>query len=369
MAPTIHLTITAHGMGHLTRSLALAQALRALVPKLELVFSTPFPKSRLQRELPFAFQLRNCSYEPGTEQLDCFRTDIEKTRASQRAFFAERPGRLAEEESFLKQARPTGVISDIPALAIRAAANLGIPSVGVANFTWDWILEPILTAPPDREILDTLRADYASGLHHLKLPFGPTSSPFPTSETAPLISRRSNHPARETRAQLGIPETSNETLVLVCPGGWDAAGWEPIRVPDCAGYRFVMVGDLPITAEAPVTHLPHDLPAGIDFPDLVACADLVLAKPGYGMASECAAHQTPLVAIERPDFRETPVLLEQFGEIGRLSTMSLADFLGGSWRDALDTARADRSPWATAAEDPARAIALRLLELFEIERK
>ena len=106
--------------------------------------------------------------------------------------------------------------------------------------------------------------------------------------------------------------------------------------------------------------------AGIDFPDLVACANLVLAQPGYGIASECATHQTAFIAIERQNFRETPVLLEQFGELGRFVAISLADFLDGNWQDALTAAYADESPWATIAENPADAIARRIVELFGI---
>lgn len=116
--------------------------------------------------MPFAFRLRDCGYEPGTEQFDCFRTDFEQTRVSYRTFFAERSRRLAEEETFLGQILPVGAISDIPALAIRAAANLEIPSVGVFNFSWDWLQEPILEAAADRETLDTLRVEALDVVGH-----------------------------------------------------------------------------------------------------------------------------------------------------------------------------------------------------------
>jgi hypothetical protein len=366
-APTIHFAITAHGFGHLTRSLALARALRALEPELEFAFSSHHPESFLRRELPFPFRYRDRSYEPGTAQFDCFRTDLERTRTSYRSFFAERPQRLAEEEQYLREIRPVGVISDIPALAIRAASNLGIPSAGVANFTWDWILEPILDGA-DREIVERLRSDYSSGDLHLQLPFGPDTSPFPIREAAPLVSRHSSVPADEVRARLGISRAREDDLklVVVCPGGWEADAWEPIQVPGCAGYRFVMVGDLPIRTDAPATHLPHELPIEFRFPDLVAAADLVLAKPGYGLASECVTHQTMLIAIERLDFRETPVLLEQLGEFGPFSEISLERFLDGDWESVLASTAADRRPWSAVAEGSERSIALRLRELFAI---
>ena len=77
-----------------------------------------------------------------------------------------------------------------------------------------------------------------------------------------------------------MPEEDDLALVLVCPGGWEAGDWPAIHVPGCRRHRLVLVGDLPITADAPTHHFPHDLPRPLRLVDLVAAADVVLAKPG-----------------------------------------------------------------------------------------
>jgi len=360
------LALTSHGLGHLTRSLAVGRELRRLHPEVSLVVATTVPEARVARDLPPPFVHRAVDYEPGTSQRNCFELDAAGTRETYRRFLGERDERLRREKRFLREAACTAVVSDIPALPVRAASQLGLPAVGLANFTWDWILEPFFSGSGADSVPEILASDYASGSVHLRLPFGPETSPFPRSEPVPLVSRRATLEAAELRRLLGLPE-EDAFLAVVCPGGWNADAWSPIHVPGCEGFRFLTVGDLPVTAEAPLRSLAHDLPAGVSFPDLVAAADVVLAKPGYGIASECLAHRTALVAIERPGFREAPLLVGQFRDLGPGAELSLADFFAGSWERSLRDALACETPWAPVSPDATRRVAERLGELLELD--
>jgi hypothetical protein len=361
----ILLALTSHGLGHLTRSLAVGRELRRLHPGVSLIVATTVPEARVARDLPPPFDYRAVAYEPGTSQRNCFQLDIAGTREAYRRFLAEREERLSSEENFLREAGCTAVVSDIPALPVRAAAALGLPAVGLANFTWDWSLEPLFAGSGEDSVPEVLASDYACGSVHLRLPFGPDTSPFPRSEPAPLVSRRATLDAEQLRRRLGLPE-DDALLAVVCPGGWDPGAWSPIHVPGCEGFRFVTVGDLPVTADAPLRALAHDLPEGVSFPDLVAAADVVLAKPGYGIASECIAHRTALVAIERPEFREAPLLVGQFRGLGPSAELSLADFFAGRWEVALRDALACETPWTQVSVDATQRVAERLGELLEL---
>lgn len=361
----ILLALTSHGLGHLTRSLRIGRELRALGRRVELTVATTVPESRVGLELSPPFRYRPVGYEPGTVQRTCFEVDVEATRAAYARFLRERRARLDDEIAFLREMRCDGVVADIPALPVRAAGELGIPAVGVGNFTWDWALEPLFEDDP--EVPETLAADYARGSGHLRLPFGPDTSPFQHSERAPLVSRRAELPPAEVRRRLDLPAAEPRPLVVVCPGGWDPDGWDRIHVVGCEGVRFVTVGDLPVTADVPLTPLPHALPAGIGFPDLVAAATAVVAKPGYGIASECVAHRTPLVAIERPVFRETPLLLDDFSRRGPVTRLTLDDFFAGRWEDALDELLARPAAWSEVPRDGARRVARRIAELLSLQ--
>jgi L-arabinokinase len=356
--------LSSHGLGHVTRSLAIARELREAYPAVEILLASAVPRQRLERELPPPFGYRAVNYEPGTLQRNCFELDVAGTRAAYARWFAERPARLAAEREFLQEQGVAGVVSDIPALPVCAAGELGLPAVGVGNFTWDWILAPLLKDSELAWVPEALAADYARGTAYLRLPFSAPHSPFPRSELAPLVHRRARLSAVEVRRRLGLPAQDPLPLVVVCPGGWDPDGWTPIRVRGCSELRLVGVGDLPLSAEGPLHAFPHQLPAGVSLVDLVAAADLVVSKPGYGIASECLAHRVPLVMIERPDFPETPVLAAELAQLAPCTHLSLEDFFAGRWEGALRGVLASATPWAPPAEGGARQVARRIAQLL-----
>ena len=358
--------ITSHGLGHLTRTLAVLREFLAAYPHMQAIVSTGVSRERVAIDLPEPFLYRQMEYEPGTAQKNCFEVDVDRTREACRAFFRTRKQKLRAEEDFIKKFRCQAVVSDIPALPVRAAANLGIPAVGLSNFTWDWILEPIFEGSKLEYIVEQLAEDYSRGQLHLRLPFSPNISPFSCSENVPLVGRMAKLSPAQVRQKLGIVSNDNRSLVVVCPGGWEPESWDSVYVKGCGEARFIMVGDLPISADVPTVHLPHHLPAGLIFPDLVQAADVVLAKPGYGIVSECVLHRTPVVLVERPDFRETPVLLRWMQEVGPHSEISLRDFFSGRWEEPIQQALTSSVSWKRFERDGAKSVALRLGSFFQI---
>lgn len=356
--------VTAHGLGHWTRSAAIINALDEALPEVEWVVSGAVPERVVARDLMVGYRQRWQSYEPGVAQGTSLEMNEAKTREAYVRFFEERAARLDDEIRFLKETGPDAVLADIPALVVRAASTLGLPAIGLANFTWDWILEPIFSGTSQAWMIDALADDYATGVHHIRLPFGPETSPFPRSELAPLVSRRARLARTQVRRALELPFDDGRKLVLVCLGGWDSQNWPDVFVPDCEEYRFITVNNPPITFQAPSATVYYELPPPLHFPDLVAASDLVVAKPGYGLASECAIHRTPMVAVERPRFRETPILLAELERLGPLGHLSLEDFFAGRWQPALDELTRSTAAWADIPTDGAHQVAARIVDLL-----
>lgn len=345
--------ITTHGLGHLTRACQLANALCEIDSSLEFHFWCDLPRERIASELKMEFHHRPIGYEPGTAQRSCFELDADQTVRNYQSFMAERESRLDAERRALERLRCDAVVCDVPALLVRAASDLDIPTIAVSNFTWDWILDPILAGTAAEPALELLRDDYQRATHHIQLPFGPEQSPIRSREKGPLISRRADLAVDDVKSMLGLATTNrSRPVVLVCPGGWDPDGWQHIH-PDTQDFDLVLVGDLPVTTRVGDIHLAHELPAPIRFPDLVNAADVVLAKPGYGIASECVSHQTPLVTIDRPGFRETNLLRRELAEFGPCAELSLDNFFAGRWKDAVETALSCETPWAGGNVDRA----------------
>jgi L-arabinokinase len=209
-------------------------------------------------------------------------------------------------------------------------------------------------------LADSLAADYAAGAYQLCLPFGPNRSSFPDWERAPLVARTAKMPKSEVISRL---ELGKEPIAVVCLGGWKADEWPSIHARP-GSFQLLTVNHLPITAESRCRHLDSGLPFGMTMPDLIAAADVVLGKPGYGLASECLRHRIPFAMIDRPNFRETPYLVSQMQELGHCTKISIDTFLSGEWAGPLDAALSEGSEWADIDPSPEHTVASRIVELI-----
>ena len=72
-------------------------------------------------------------------QLDSLRLEEEETARQAAQFFADFDRRVAIEAELVRGVRADLVVGDIPPPACTAAKRAGVPSLAIANFTWDWI--------------------------------------------------------------------------------------------------------------------------------------------------------------------------------------------------------------------------------------
>ena len=363
--------ITAHGFGHATRTQEVVKELRRLRPDLEIVISSAVPERFFQDRVGTRVLHRHQHYEPGTVQKSCFEVDREATRKAYEQHRLERPAMLRSEIDYIRREDFSGLLADIPALPLEAAHRVGIPSAAIWNFTWDWILEPILRPGHDgatsfSDLLAELRAAYGRAGLHLKLPFSPVKASLAGVEAAPLVGRRSMVSREVTLERIGFDPTDPRPLVLVAMGGWDCSSWKPVVVKGAPGFRFLVVGKVPLDVRTALRTIPTELEPGYTFFDLVRAADVVLSKPGYGIASECVVNRTPLLGVERRDFLEIPELLRDLNELGPFVEISLADFFAGRWENSLRSILECPRPWKPIPENGAREIAERLCSFFNL---
>src|SRR5204863_7447273 len=65
--------------------------------------------------------------------------DEDETERRAAAFYRTFDERARAEAALLRDLGANLVIADMPPLAFAAAHLAGIPSLGIGNFTWDWI--------------------------------------------------------------------------------------------------------------------------------------------------------------------------------------------------------------------------------------
>src|SRR5206468_5587246 len=76
-------------------------------------------------------------------------------------------------------------------------------------------------------------------------------------------------------------------------------------------------------------------PAGLKYQDIVAAADVVVSKPGYGIVSECIANGAALLYTSRGEFIEYDVFVAEMPNLLRCRHISHDQLFGGRWEEAI----------------------------------
>jgi UDP:flavonoid glycosyltransferase YjiC (YdhE family) len=347
--------ITPHGFGHATRMSAVLEALQRQSPDLHPQLYTTVPESL------FAETLENFSYFPvycdiGLIQKDGMHADIPATITRLQKFLPFADSLIKELAIKIKGC--SLVLCDISPLGIAVAKEVGIPSVLIENFTWDWIYRAYLPQYPDLQpAIEYLAAQYQhADIHICAEPVcGPDRGQF---QCGPIF-RNIRQPRKEVRKRLGYGE---KKLVLITMGGIDL---ELSFVPQLSDFKniiFLLAGQETNRRLADnVLLLSRN--SAFYHPDLINAVDCVVCKSGYSSVAECFQAGVPVVTVGRTTFPESP-LLEAFcaSRLGG-ERLSQEDFFSGNWLGSLESllSRQRQSP---AGHNGADAIAVYLGSFF-----
>jgi len=273
--------------------------------------------------------------------------DEAATVAKWLAFVERDAERVADEGRWLRGAGARVVLGDIPPLAFAAAARAGVPSVGLSNFSWDWIYRYMAPRQPGlAEAAEWAAESYRRCGLLLQLPFAGDLSAFPRREEIPLVARSPRATREDARRLLDLPDGP---LALVSFGGLGLPGFDPGVLEEVAGWNFLMTGlETANATDGPVNATDIDLgrlgALGLGYADLVGAVDVCVTKPGYGIVSDAIAARTRMVYTERGDFPEYPILVDQMARWLPSRHVSNADLRAGRLQDALDAVMADPFP-------------------------
>src|SRR5262249_21941908 len=277
----------------------------------------------------------------GLAQRDSVTADFDGTLEQAAAFAACLPALVASEAAFLADVGAALVVGDVPPLAFLAAQAAGIPSVGLANFSWDWVYASYVTERPGFAALaDAARDAYAHAALLLRLPLHGDLSAFPRIADIPYVARRAPGPRRYYRARLGLP--SDRPIVLLSFGGIRRERFPYARLAALPESLFV-------TTEPPEGPLAPNLraipPLRTRYHELVRACDAVITKPGYGIVTDCLAARTPMLYSDRGPFPEYPILVEGLEASGRALHLPRAALLEGDVGPTLARLLTLDRPW------------------------
>ncbi len=344
--------ITGHGFGHSTRMAALAAALAQRIPGLQLSLITTAPEWLLRRDLQHPFSYRQQALDVGVIQQDSLHLDPAGTLAAYAKLYGDLPGVVEDEAARLRREGVDLVVADIPPAAFRVARQAGLPGVGISNFTWDWIYaEYVALLPEYARVVRAIRDDYAQADLFLRLPFHGPCDAFPVVRDIPMIARRARLPRDVVRRRLGL--NGARPVVLLSFGGFEIQGIDWDQVETLQEYCFLATQPTP----RPLGNVRLVTLEEFSYVELIAQADAVITKPGYGIVSDCLANRTPVLYTSRGQFAEYGRLvagLEQFGVSGFIENR---DLLAGNWRAALEALLCRPRAWPDLASDGAETVA------------
>jgi L-arabinokinase len=353
--------ISGHGFGHASRDVEIVNAIRAEAPDCRIVLRTEVAPWLLHGSAESAIEVQRAEVDTGMAQVDSLTIDDELTARRAAAFYATFEARVDAEARVSSALHASLVVGDIPPLAFAAAERAGVASMAVGNFTWDWIYE----GAPGFEalapgVLPRIRQAYATATLALRLPFHGGFEPMlDVTRDIPLVARASECGRDEARRLLGL--SSDQTIVLPSFGG---AGlqlpYEAItRNCDCT----LLVTDpdgAPISNGHPrqrVITESERIAVGLRYEDLVAAADIVVSKPGYGIVSECVANGTALLFSSRARFAEENVFRRQMPRVLRCEYIEPERLRAGDWKASIRALLDRPAPAETMRTDGAQAAA------------
>ncbi|EPS62226.1 hypothetical protein M569_12566, partial [Genlisea aurea] len=279
--------------------------------------------------------LRKVLLDCGAVQADALTVDrLASLEKYSETAVAPREYILKTEVEWLKSIKADFVVSDVVPVACRAAADAGIRSVCVTNFSWDFIYAEYVMAAGHhhRSIVWQIAEDYSHCEFLIRLPGYCPMPAFRDAIDVPLVVRRLHKSKEEVRRELGIHETAK---VVILNFGGQPAGWTLKQecLPD--GWLCLVCGASEMNLPSNFIKLAKDTYT----PDVIAASDCMLGKIGYGTVSEALAYKIPFIFVRRDYFNEEPFLrnmLEVYYQTG--VEMIRRDLLTGHWGPYLEHA-------------------------------
>ena len=338
--PLIWCAISGHGYGHAAQVVPVLNALGPLVPGLTVILRTTVPASFFRDRLTIPWDLQPVQQDVGCIQDGPLKIDIDATWAAHQRFHETWDARLSGEVAAMQAAAPTLVLADTPYLAIEAGSRAQIPTVALANLTWNLVLREYSHPSDDsqQQLIESIRNSYAKALVALRITPAPKFDTFADIiDIGPIASPAS--PERDRLAS-ALALAPNERTVLVGFGGIPLTSLPFPQMEQLHHYRFLIDG--PVAPGYSRIHSTKTLP--FSFKTLLASVDLIMTKPGYGTIVEAVTLQQPVVYVRRFNFADEPSLVDYLHRYGRGVELSIDDFTQGRWEPALQKALASRAP-------------------------
>jgi len=346
LASAIVFYVSGHGFGHASRSIEVINAILAKRPETRIGVRTSAPRWLFDLTVKGKVAYSSLECDTGVVQVDGLSLDEADSIRRAWSFHSDLVTRAASETRSLRELGAGLIVGDIPPLAFAVSASSGIPSIGLGNFTWDWIYADYPRVRLAPSLLPAIRGAYAKASMALRLPMSRGFDTFSNIKDIPFIARHATRTRAEVCKLLKIP--TDKPIVLASFGGYGLPSLDTTALSKFKKYTVLMASTGQMSRarkETPLTEKKGSFisineeamyDAGVRYEDLVGAAEAIVTKPGYGVISECIANDTAVLYTSRGHFPEYDVLVEEMPKYVRSAFISHDDLFDGKWETHVD---------------------------------
>jgi len=321
--------VSSHGFGHAARASAVMGEWAIHWPDWEVELVSESPSWFFEESLNLPFQLYHEKIDVGFVQRGPLQIDFAATVTQLQDFFDNLPSRVELLAQRLEGCQ--AVICDVAPLGILVAKKLGIPSILIENFTWDWLYRELADRHPQLgEFALPLEQIYAQA--DLRIQTRPFCHNHPQAPKVDPLARPLSPQAHLLAQSLGLE--GERPIITITMGGHDFYPEFVEQLKKKEQYQFVLTGQGgSLRHQGNCLFLPPS--SKVYHPDLINLSDGVIGKVGYSTMAECHQAGTPFGYIARMDFPESPLLCQFIETNMNGLALDPASFALGGWLEEL----------------------------------
>jgi L-arabinokinase len=253
LAQAIVFYISGHGFGHASRTIEVINAILVQRPETRVGVRTSAPRWLFDLTVKGKVTYSTLECDTGVVQVDALTLDEADSIRRAQSFHSDMVTRAASETRALRELGAGLIVGDIPPLAFAVGASAGIPSIGLGNFTWDWVYADYPRVRLAPSLLPTIRGAYAKASMALRLPMSGGFESFSNVRDIPFVARHASRSREEVCKALKIP--ADKPVVLASFGGYGLTALDTDVLSKFKKYTVIT------TVTASLTRGRRDAPA------------------------------------------------------------------------------------------------------------
>ncbi len=320
-SPHLVVSISGHGFGHVAQTAPILNLLSKRMPQLRITVRSAVPQAHLRSRINAPFEHLQSQGDIGMIMSSALDVCVAESRSAYQTFHADWNTRVADEAKLLRELDADAVFSNVGYLALAGAQKAGIPNAALCSLNWADIYRHCCGSDA---IANQIYTCYAQADVFFRATPGMLMRDLPNLVPVSPIAAVGDIKRNQLNQELQL--SAKDKLVLVSMGG--IASRLPIERWPCRENVFWVVQESWKVSHPKAIVLEM---LKINFSDLLASCDVLVCKPGYGSFVEAACCCKPVLYVNRPDWPETPALVDWLQQNGVCREISLGQTESGEF--------------------------------------